>query len=60
MRKHKGDERKQTLDTRFYPVVSVGTKPPLVHVEALTQEYCFPVTKSLPRAQLDLPQRLAT
>jgi hypothetical protein len=42
-------------------VVSVGTKPPLVHVvEALTQEYCFPVTKSLPRAPLDLPQRLAT
>jgi hypothetical protein len=34
-------------------VVSVGTKPPLVHVvEALTQEYCFPVTKSLPRAPL--------
>jgi hypothetical protein len=42
-------------------VVSVGTKPPLVHVvEALTQEYCFPVTKSLPRAPLDSPQRLAT
>jgi hypothetical protein len=33
----------------IYPVVSVGTKPPLVHVvEAPTQEYCFPVTKSLP------------
>jgi hypothetical protein len=29
-------------------VVSVGTKSPLVHiVEALTQGYCFPVTKSL-------------
>jgi hypothetical protein len=33
----------------------------LVHVvETLTQEYCFPVTKSLPRAPLDSPQRLAT
>jgi hypothetical protein len=31
--------------------------PPLVYVvEALTQEDCFPVTKSPPRA----PQRLAT
>jgi hypothetical protein len=55
------DGSKQTLDTRFYPVVSVGTTPPLVHVvEALTQEYCIPVTKSLPRAPLDSPQRLAT
>jgi hypothetical protein len=42
-------------------VVLVGTKPPLVHVvEALTQEYCFPVTKSVPRAPFDSPQRLAT
>jgi hypothetical protein len=42
-------------------MVSVGTKPSLVHVvEALTQEYCFRVTKSLPRAPLDSPQRLAT
>jgi hypothetical protein len=40
----------------IYLVVSVGTKPPLVHVvEALTQEYCFPITKSLPRAPLDSP-----
>jgi hypothetical protein len=32
-------------------MVSIATKPPLVHVvEALTQEYFFPVTKSLPRA----------
>jgi hypothetical protein len=38
----------------IYPVVSVGTKPPLVHVvETLTQEYCFLVTKYLPRAPLD-------
>jgi hypothetical protein len=45
----------------IYPMVSVGTKPPLVHViEALTQEDCFPVTKPLPRAPLDLPERLAT
>ena len=43
-----GDEGKQTLNTRMYPVVSVGTKPPLVHVvEALNQEYCFSATKSL-------------
>jgi hypothetical protein len=42
-------------------MVSLGTKPTLVHVvEALTQEYCFSVTKSLPRAPLDSPQRLAT
>jgi hypothetical protein len=61
MWKRKGGERKQTLDTRFYPVVSVGTKPPLVHVvEALTQEYCFLVTESLPRAPLDSSQSLAT
>jgi hypothetical protein len=39
-------------------VVSVGTNPPLVHVvETLTQEYCFPVIKSLPSAPLDSPQR---
>jgi hypothetical protein len=57
MWKRKGDERKKTLDTR----ISVGTKPPLVHVvEALTQEYCLLVTKSLPRAPHDSPQRLAT
>jgi hypothetical protein len=29
---------KQTLDTKIYPVVSVGARPPLVHVvEALTK-----------------------
>jgi hypothetical protein len=40
----------------IYPVVSIITKSPLVHVaEALTEEYCFPVTKSLPRAPLDSP-----
>ena len=39
----------QTLDPRMYPVVSVGTKPPLVHfVEALNQEYCCSITKFLP------------
>jgi hypothetical protein len=44
MRKRKRDERKQTLHV-IYPVVSVGTKSPLVHVvKALTQEYCFLVT----------------
>ena len=31
------DERKQNLDMKIYPVVSVGTKPPLVHVEVLTK-----------------------
>jgi hypothetical protein len=45
----------------IYPMVSVGTKPPLVHiVEALPREYYFPATKSLPRAPLVSPQRLAT
>jgi hypothetical protein len=39
-------------------VLSVGTKLPLVHVvEALTQEYWFPVTKYLPKSPLDLPLR---
>ena len=34
----------------MYPVVSIGTKPPLVHViEALNQECCFSATKSLPQ-----------
>ena len=48
MRKCKGDEQKQTLDTKIYLVVSLGTKPPLVHVvEALYREYYFLVTKSL-------------
>jgi len=51
MRKRKGgDEGKKNLDTWMYPVVSVGTKPPLIHVvEALNQEYCFSATKSLPK-----------
>jgi hypothetical protein len=35
---NEGDGGKQTLDTKIYPVVSVGTRPPLVHVvEALTK-----------------------
>ena len=40
MRKLKGrDERKQTLDTKIYPVVRIATKAPLhIHVvEALTK-----------------------
>ena len=32
MRKHKEDERKQTLDTKIYLVVRLGTKPLLLHV----------------------------
>jgi hypothetical protein len=33
-----GDKGKQTLDTKIYPMVSVGRKPLLVHVvEALTK-----------------------
>jgi hypothetical protein len=33
-----GDEGKQTLDMQIYPVVSVGAKPPLVHIaEELTK-----------------------
>ena len=32
------DERKQTLDTRNYPMVRIATKEPYVHiVEALTK-----------------------
>jgi hypothetical protein len=43
MRKLKeGDEGKQTLDARIYLVVSIGTKPFLVHVvEALTKSIAF-------------------
>jgi hypothetical protein len=59
MQKRKGgDERKQTLDVRIYPVVSVATKPPLVHVvEALTKNIAsrYQVSYGTP---LDLPQRL--
>ena len=58
MRKRKEGWEEANSWHAIYPVVSVGTKPPLVHVvEALTQEYCFPVTKSLPRAPLDSPLR---
>jgi hypothetical protein len=63
MRKHKGKHDTTLANSwhAIYPIVSVGTKPTLVHVvEALTQEYYFPVTKSLSRAPLDSPQRLAT
>ena len=49
MRKRKVDEKKQTLDTKIYPVVRLGIKPLLLHViEALYREYCFSATKSLP------------
>ena len=49
MRKCKVDEKKQTLDTKIYPVVRLGIKPLLLHVvEALYREYCFSATKSLP------------
>jgi len=27
-----GDEGKQPLDARVYPMISVGIKPPLVHI----------------------------
>ena len=38
MWKRKGDERKQTLDTKIYFVVWLGTKPLLLYVvEALTK-----------------------
>jgi hypothetical protein len=40
MQKRKGDEEANSWHV-IYLVVSVGTKPPLVHVEAPTQEYCF-------------------
>jgi hypothetical protein len=44
---------------KIYPVVSVGTKPSLVHiVEAL--EYCIPITKSLPELFLTRHEGLAT
>ena len=43
-----GDDGKQTLDVRVYPVVSVSTKPLLVHVvEAINQGDRFSDTKPL-------------
>src|SRR5688572_20835490 len=60
-KRKRGDEGKQTLDMKIYPVVSVGTKPPLVHVvEALAQEYYFPITKSLPGHPLTYHKGSAT
>jgi hypothetical protein len=43
MRKRKEEnEGKQTLDTMIYPIVSIGNKPPLVHiVKALTESIIF-------------------
>jgi hypothetical protein len=41
-KRKEGDKRKQTFDARIYSVVSVGIKPPLVHiVEALTKSITF-------------------
>jgi hypothetical protein len=59
MRKHKEkDERKQSLNMMIYPVVSVGTKPPLVHiVEALTKSIASQ-SPNLFRDTLNLTQRL--
>jgi hypothetical protein len=46
MRKRKEVREEANSWYTIYLVVSVGTKPPLVQaVQALTQEYCFPVTK---------------
>jgi hypothetical protein len=46
MRKRKEGWEEANSWHAIYLVVSVGTKPPLVHVvQALTQEYYFPVTK---------------
>lgn len=44
---------RKLLTQKTFLVVSVGIKPLLVHVvEAPSQEYCFPVTESLPRYNL--------
>ena len=57
MRKLKGrDERKQTLDTRIYPVVRIATKAPLrPHCWSTHEEYRFPAIKSLPWTQSRSP-----
>jgi hypothetical protein len=62
MRKLKGRaEGKQTLEMKIYHVISIGIKPPLVHiVQALTKEYCFPVTECLLGLFLTRHQGLAT
>jgi hypothetical protein len=62
MQKHKGeDEGKQTLYMMICHVVLICTKPPPIHFdEALTQEYYFLVTKSLPRHPLTYHKGLLT
>ena len=59
MRKCKeGDEEKQTLDTRIYLVITVGIKPPLVHVVEKLNKSTTSQPPSLFRGPLDLPQWL--
>jgi hypothetical protein len=41
----------------IYPLVSVGTKPPLVHI---VEEYYFPITKFVPELFLTCHESLAT
>jgi hypothetical protein len=57
---NEGDEGRQTLDTKIYPVVSVDTRPPLVHVVEALKEYCFLVTKFFPELFLTCHKGLAT
>jgi hypothetical protein len=59
IRKRKGgDERKQTLDTRIYLVVSVGTKSPLVHVVEAPERVLLPGHQVSSGTPLNLPQWL--
>jgi hypothetical protein len=60
-RKRKGwkDERKQTLDMKIYPVVSIGTRLPLVHVVEARTKSIASWPPSLFRDFLDSPPRLS-
>ena len=50
------NERKQTLDTRIYPVVRIATKASLhPHCWSTYKEYCFSAIKSLPWTQSRSP-----
>jgi hypothetical protein len=56
----KKDERKQTLYKWFIPQYWYALSYPYTLLNHSTREYYFPVTKSLLRGSLDLPQRLTT
>ena len=53
-----GDEGKQPLDARVYPMISVDIKPPLVHIVESLNKSIASRQPSLFWGPLDSPQRL--